>query len=157
MASFVSETYYQSQNRVLPYKWASIEVLKFGKYSSASGKKKQKFNTDFIDVWAFGVTLWELFSLGVQPFTGKTNSEASDAVLAGKRLNKPERCPNSVYEMMLRCWQEKTKDRPSMVEVYEALKSLQETSTGAINNNNAKPEEFYTLPQSEEEQVLYHL
>ena len=42
----VEETYYKSESRVLPYKWASIEVLKHGKYSTAS------------DVWAFGITLW---------------------------------------------------------------------------------------------------
>lgn len=42
----MSETYYQSESKVLPYKWASPEVLKFGKYSTSS------------DVYAFGITMW---------------------------------------------------------------------------------------------------
>ncbi len=46
MATALEETYYKSESKILPYKWASPEVLKFGKYSLSS------------DVWAFAVTLW---------------------------------------------------------------------------------------------------
>jgi hypothetical protein len=37
MATVVEDSYYKSENKLLPYKWASPEVLKFGKYSTASG------------------------------------------------------------------------------------------------------------------------
>ena len=32
-----ADNYYKGNNTNLPYKWASIEVLKFNKYSAASG------------------------------------------------------------------------------------------------------------------------
>ena len=39
MSRIVSnDTYYSSQSKEMPYKWASIEVLKFSKYSTQSGK-----------------------------------------------------------------------------------------------------------------------
>ena len=58
MATLVADSYYHSENRVLPYKWASVEVLKFGKYSAASGKNIVRKSTENVDVWAFGVALW---------------------------------------------------------------------------------------------------
>ena len=140
MATLVSETYYQSQNRLLPYKWASIEVIKFGKYSTAS------------DVWAFGITLWELFSLGALPYTGLTNAEATEEVLAGKRLQKPARCPDAVFAIMEKCWLERTKDRPSMREVYESLKGLEVKSQLSValtdSSDSTKPTPFYTTNPS---------
>jgi serine/threonine protein kinase len=147
MATLVSDTYYQSQNRVLPFKWASVEVLKFGKYSTAS------------DVWAFGVTLWELFSLGAQPYAGSTNAEASELVLSGKRLTKPDRCPEAVFAIMLRCWQEKTKERPSMLEVYEGMKGLEEKPKITTTTNTVStPDEFYTLyEEPNKDKVIYHM
>ena len=36
----VSSDYYSNQSKELPYKWASVEVLKFNKYSIYSGIHK---------------------------------------------------------------------------------------------------------------------
>ena len=33
----VANNYYSNNSREIPYKWSSVEVLKFNKYSSASG------------------------------------------------------------------------------------------------------------------------
>jgi serine/threonine protein kinase len=41
-------SYYKSESMTMPYKWCSVEVLKYGKFSLAS------------DVWAFGILLWYL-------------------------------------------------------------------------------------------------
>ena len=42
------------------------EVLKFRKFSHAS------------DVWAFGITIIELFSYGMEPWPGLNGAEVSD-------------------------------------------------------------------------------
>ena len=75
-----------------------------------------------------------------------TNSEATEAVLAGKRLSKPERCPEAIFSIMQKCWEERTKERPTMLEIYENLKGFQAKEEVAIANN-AKPEPFYTLEE----------
>ena len=54
-------------------KWCAIEVLKFTKYSAKS------------DIWSFGVVLWELFSMGSNPYLGMNNIEAAEKVMEGKK------------------------------------------------------------------------
>ena len=56
------------------------------------------------DVWSFGVIMWEITSLGEQPYTAKTNSEVINYVRAGGRLPKPLNCPPTLHQSMLRCW-----------------------------------------------------
>jgi len=57
----------------------AIESLSEKKFSSAS------------DVWAFGVTLWEIFSLGETPYAGLTfTADFVDRLRNGMRLEIPE-------------------------------------------------------------------
>ena len=42
--------------RALPWKWASIELL-----------TRHEFSTDS-DIWSFGVTAWEIYTLGRPPY-----------------------------------------------------------------------------------------
>lgn len=44
------------------------------------------------DVWAFGVLLWEIMSLGQQPYPARTNVDVLHYVRAGGRLNRPANC-----------------------------------------------------------------
>jgi serine/threonine protein kinase len=57
----------------------ALESLKFMKFSSAS------------DVWGYGVTLFELFTLGEEPWPNiGWSSEFMDELESGKRLSRPK-------------------------------------------------------------------
>ena len=60
------EYYLMRGQEMLPLRWLAPEVLAAG----------AKF-TNKSDVWAFGVLLWEILTLGQQPYAGKEQHEAS--------------------------------------------------------------------------------
>jgi hypothetical protein len=73
-------------------------------------------------VWAFGVTAWELLTDGEVPFAFIASNEAiAERVCGGERLTRPGECPDALWALMLRMWAERPADRPTFVEVAEAL------------------------------------
>jgi hypothetical protein len=60
------------------------------------------------DVWAFAVTVWEMFTHGLVPYTFiSSDSEVGQRVVAGHRLKRPmtpTECPPGVFGVMLKCW-----------------------------------------------------
>ncbi|XP_063147375.1 epithelial discoidin domain-containing receptor 1 isoform X2 [Candoia aspera] len=107
--------YYRIQGRaVLPIRWMAWECILMGKFTTAS------------DVWAFGVTLWEILMLcQEQPYSQLTDEAVIENAgeffrHQGKQvyLSRPPACPLAVYEMMLRCWAREAKDRPSFQHLH---------------------------------------
>ncbi|XP_012264218.2 proto-oncogene tyrosine-protein kinase ROS isoform X2 [Athalia rosae] len=85
--------YYRKEGEgLLPVRWMAPESLVDGVFTSQS------------DVWAFGVLMWEITSLGQQPYPARTNLEVLYHVRAGGRLPKPLNCPTALHQLMLRCW-----------------------------------------------------
>ena len=46
--------------------------------------------------WSYGVTCWEVFSLGRGPYPGVDNAEITDYISNGNRLKQPPLCPDDV-------------------------------------------------------------
>ena len=55
--------YYISHGGKIPVRWTSPEAMYYRKYSTAS------------DVWSYGCLLYEIWSLGRQPFKDCSNTE----------------------------------------------------------------------------------
>ena len=100
--------------------------------------------------WAFGVTCWEIFTLGNVPYPGIDSCDLLISLKNGRRLEKPENaacsetmlarkrvhipclshvlkwCIISRYSLMLRCWDADPEDRPSFTKIAQTIsKSLQ--------------------------------
>ena len=70
---------------LLPVRWMSPESLIDGVFTTQS------------DVWAFGVLMWEVLTLGQQPYPARTNVEVLHFVRSGGRLDRPDVCPDEMY------------------------------------------------------------
>ncbi|PIK56079.1 putative tyrosine-protein kinase [Apostichopus japonicus] len=69
----------------------------------------------------FGVTLWEMFTYGDQPYGELTGAEVIKRIEAGKRLEKPKAAKETDYEMMMECWSYKAEDRPTFYQLNLSL------------------------------------
>ena len=65
------------------------------------------------DVWAFGVTLWEIFNLGMAPYERHNNNEIMDFLSKGFRLTKPLYGSETIYQIMRDCWNPDHNERPT--------------------------------------------
>uniref|UniRef100_UPI00358E8962 uncharacterized protein n=1 Tax=Myxine glutinosa TaxID=7769 RepID=UPI00358E8962 len=97
---------------LLPVRWMAPESLQDGIFTIRS------------DVWAFGVLLWEIMSLGRQPYPARTNVEVLKFVVADGRLERPGNCPDVIYKLMASCWKTSAKERPSFSFLLEELQTL---------------------------------
>ncbi|CAG9530327.1 unnamed protein product [Cercopithifilaria johnstoni] len=100
--------YVMSTQKKVPFAWCPPESLRYRQFSHAS------------DVWSFGVTLWELFSYGEEPWIGLRGAEVLTKLEAGERLAKPRRCSDELYDFISTCWSLETNLRPK----FSVLKGL---------------------------------
>ena len=88
--------------KILPIRWMSTQCF-YGKFSVYS------------DVWAFGITLWEIFTLCRElPFDSLSNQEMIDDAIKGPSRsipNQPEICPDDIYYIMKSCWHYEPSER----------------------------------------------
>ncbi|CAK5025320.1 unnamed protein product [Meloidogyne enterolobii] len=80
--------------------------------------------TSKTDVWAYGVLLWEIFSLGYIPYPGRDNLEVMRLVVAGDRLDPPIGIQDEIYELMLRCWNTESEQRPKFADLVCKFENL---------------------------------
>lgn len=106
---YETDYYRKGGKGLLPVRWMAPESLKDGLFTSNS------------DVWSFGVVMWEMATLACQPYPGKSNEEVLKYVVDGGLLEKPEECPDRLYEMMTLCWQFNAKARPTFVYLISLL------------------------------------
>ncbi|XP_062427636.1 tyrosine-protein kinase Mer isoform X3 [Rhea pennata] len=108
---------YYRQGRIakMPVKWIAIESLADRVYTTKS------------DVWAFGVTMWEIATRGMTPYPGVQNHEIYEYLFHGHRLKKPEDCLDKLYEIMSACWRADPANRPTFSQLRVHLEKLLES------------------------------
>lgn len=84
-----------------PIKWTAPEAAMYQRFTIKS------------DVWSYGILLVELTTHGQVPYPGMTNRDVIDQVERGYRQPKPPICPQSMYEIMLKCWDKRPEERPT--------------------------------------------
>ncbi|XP_032416540.1 insulin-like growth factor 1 receptor [Xiphophorus hellerii] len=107
---YETDYYRKGGKGLLPVRWMSPESLKDGVFTTNS------------DVWSFGVVLWEIATLAEQPYQGLSNEQVLRFVMEGGLLEKPQNCPDMLFELMRMCWQYNPKMRPSFVEIISSIK-----------------------------------
>uniref|UniRef100_A0A8C5H1A2 Protein tyrosine kinase 7 (inactive) n=1 Tax=Gouania willdenowi TaxID=441366 RepID=A0A8C5H1A2_GOUWI len=109
--------YYHYRQAWIPLRWLPTESVFEDDFSTKS------------DVWAFGVLMWEVFSLGEMPYTKLSDDEVLEGLQSGKlKLPVPDGCPSKIYKLMSRCWALSLKERPSFTDIVHALGELPSNS-----------------------------
>uniref|UniRef100_A0A8C3U239 Tyrosine-protein kinase receptor TYRO3 n=1 Tax=Catharus ustulatus TaxID=91951 RepID=A0A8C3U239_CATUS len=124
---YSGDYYRQGCASKLPVKWLALESLADNLYTTHS------------DVWAFGVTMWEIVTRGQTPYAGIENAEIYNYLISGNRLKQPPECLEDVYDLMCRCWHPEPKLRPS----FGVLRSQLEMIRGRMSTLSSSQDPLY--------------
>ncbi|NXC42229.1 FLT3 kinase, partial [Penelope pileata] len=111
-------------NARLPVKWMAPESLFEGTYTMKS------------DVWSYGILLWEIFSLGVNPYPGiQVDANFYKLIQSGFKMDRPYYATKDVYGVMQSCWALDSKRRPSFSWLVSSLACQLAEAEGAVYQN----------------------
>ncbi|KAK5984429.1 Serine/threonine protein kinase [Trichostrongylus colubriformis] len=114
---YADNSLYKSKGGRLPLKWMSPEAIRHYEFSAQS------------DVWAFGVLLFEIITLGGSPYPSVSPEEMLPFLENGGRMERPDNCPENFYDVMCQCWTVNPRLRPDFSVIRQKLASLLEEIT----------------------------
>ncbi|KAI3892539.1 hypothetical protein MKW92_024402 [Papaver armeniacum] len=95
------------------YRWMAPEMIK----RKSHGRK--------VDVYSFGLVLWEMVA-GTIPFDDKTPIQAAFAVVNKKmRPIIPKDCPPSLRDLIEHCWTSAPEKRPEFWQIVKVLEQFE--------------------------------
>ncbi|XP_070537542.1 uncharacterized protein [Ptychodera flava] len=102
----------KSKESRLPIRWMAPESMTRNEFSTKS------------DVWAYGVVIWEIITLGALPYPDLKNKEVAENVKSGYLMDKPPHCTQEIYTLMLRCWDPDVVDRPDFGQLVNDVREM---------------------------------
>ncbi|PIC30884.1 hypothetical protein B9Z55_021978 [Caenorhabditis nigoni] len=105
------------------YKWSSLELLR-GETATALS-----------DVWSFGVVLWEILTMGGRPYYNVPDAGIRGLVEKGFRLQKPDGCAISMYQLMRETWLDNPTDRPTFSQISQRISQAASQCTPEASRN----------------------
>ncbi|XP_045017925.1 proto-oncogene tyrosine-protein kinase ROS [Bubalus bubalis] len=114
--------YYRKRGEgLLPVRWMAPESLMDGIFTTQS------------DVWSFGILIWEILTLGHQPYPAHSNLDVLNYVQTGGRLEPPRNCPDDLWNLMTQCWAQEPDQRPTFHKIQEQLQLFRNFSLNSIS------------------------
>ncbi|XP_023396034.2 proto-oncogene tyrosine-protein kinase ROS isoform X1 [Loxodonta africana] len=114
--------YYRKRGEgLLPVRWMAPESLMDGIFTTQS------------DVWSFGILIWEILTLGHQPYPAHSNLDVLNYVQTGGRLEPPRNCPDDLWNLMTQCWAQEPDQRPTFHEIQDQLQLFRNFSLNNIS------------------------
>ena len=115
-----SERYEKTNRMMVPWKWMAIEYLKEDYFTMKS------------DVWSFGVLLWEILSLGKNPYGQQDYDEVLQKLERGYRLPCPKEFPDtflfsfeSFYKAITeKCFVASPEERAAFYEIVQIIENF---------------------------------
>uniref|UniRef100_A0A1B0CRZ3 non-specific protein-tyrosine kinase n=1 Tax=Lutzomyia longipalpis TaxID=7200 RepID=A0A1B0CRZ3_LUTLO len=107
------DCYVMTEHRRVPFPWCAPESLRLRQFSHAS------------DAWMFGVTLWEMFTGGEEPWVALNGAQVLKKIESGERLAMPELSSPEIYQLMLQCWHRDPQERLSFIDIQNVLEAVQ--------------------------------
>lgn len=99
------DCYVMTEHRRVPFPWCAPESLRLRQFSHAS------------DAWMFGVTLWEMFTGGEEPWVALNGVQVLKKIESGERLAMPNLSSPEIYQLMLQCWHKDPQERLSFLDI----------------------------------------
>ncbi|GMT35497.1 hypothetical protein PFISCL1PPCAC_26794 [Pristionchus fissidentatus] len=140
MAKNEDKGYYRMNktNVMVPYRWMAPESMEDHTFTVES------------DVWSYGIVLYEIFTLGSQPYPGVPNNNLHEHLKSGQRNPRPDLCHPDIYDLMLRTWDADFVRRPSFGECRHFMRGqlelanpqLLESADSEIDRNAAQIAQF---------------
>ncbi|KAK4775698.1 hypothetical protein SAY87_023659 [Trapa incisa] len=91
------------------------------------------------DVYSFGICLWETYCCAL-PYPDLSFADVSSAVVRQNlRPEIPRCCPNSLAQIMRKCWDAKPEKRPEMEDVVRMLEAIDTSKGGGMIPEDHNP------------------
>ncbi|XP_039274447.2 tyrosine-protein kinase Yes-like isoform X1 [Styela clava] len=119
--------YNASQGSKFPFKWTAPEGLTHRRFTIKS------------DVWSFGILTMEIITDGGIPYPGMSNQIVFEQVSSSYRMPQHKNCPDKLYQLMLKCWDEKPDERPTFQYIKIFLEDFFIATEHHYVNHDVRP------------------